>query len=358
MPIIIHSPYYLLLFLPLIYLVIQIEFRRQKSGILFGNAALLRNIPVTFKQRLAKYVPYLLYAGIALWIVALARPQYGKEQYRIRGNGIALMMCVDRSGSMAAIDFEINGKPANRLDAVKQTFRDFVAGNTALAGRQDDYIGLLAFGGYVDTHCPLTLDHTTLLEMLNQIQLPQYITAAGDEQQGSVPIDKKLYAEESATAIGDAVAQAVDRLKDVPSASKVIILLSDGEQTFGTLTPQEGAETAKAFGIKIYTIGIGSNGETPFLATDRLGNKHLASQHTSIDEAALTDIAGITGGSYYNARNTAALEQVYEQIDRLEKTLHEGRKYTQYGELYRYPLLLGLLFIGLSIVLHCGLRRV
>jgi Ca-activated chloride channel family protein len=344
-----HSPYYFLLLIPLVYLVIQIKFRRKKTGILFSNVALLRQVPVTFVQRFARYVPYLLYFSIVLCIIALARPQYGREQYRIRSSGIALMMCVDRSGSMAAIDFEIGGKPVNRLEAVKQTFRDFVSGNTlgntVLAGRNDDYIGLLAFGGYVDTHCPLTLDHSTLLEMLNQIQLPQYIV-----QESGAPVDKKLFAEESATAIGDAIAQGVDRLKDVPSAGKVIILLSDGEQTFGTLSPQEGAETAKTFGIKIYTIGIGRNGEAPYLMTDRFGRQQIVSQYTSIDESALQNIAEMTGGAYYNASSTTALEQVYNQIDKLEKTQHEGRKYTQYGEWYRYPLLCGLLLLGLYVV--------
>ena len=304
---------------------------------LFSNTAVLRTLPYTFVQRLAPFVPYLLYIGITLWIVALARPQFGKEEYRVRSKGIAMVVCIDRSGSMAAIDFTLNRQPANRLEVVKQTLRDFIRGNGSLAGRTDDMIGLLAFGGYVDTHCPLTLDHATLLEMLNQIQLP----------------NQTMLEEEGLTAIGDALAQAVDRLKDVEAKSKVILFLSDGEQTFGVLSPMEGAEIAQTFGIKIYTIGIGSNGEAPYLITDVLGRRRTVMQYVSIDESTLRNIAESTGGNYFNARNTSALEDVYAEIDQLEKTTHEGRVYTQYSELFRYPLFTGSGLLALYAVCIC-----
>ncbi|GHT41604.1 aerotolerance regulator BatA [Planctomycetales bacterium] len=310
---------------------------------MFSNIALLKSLPKTLIQRFAAFVPFLFYTGIALWIVAVARPQFGKEEFRIRTDGIAIAVCVDRSGSMAAIDFSIDGQPVNRLDAVKKTFRDFVA------GRPDDLIGLLAFGGYVDAYCPLTLDHSTLVEMLNQVQLPSTIAQASGQA-----IDRKLLMEENATAIGDVIAQAVDRLKETQAKSKVIILLSDGEQTFGTLSPTEGAETAKAFGIKVYTIGIGSsNGESPFLVTDGLGRQQIITQPASMDEEMLQRIAALTGGAYYNAKDTQALEQVYAAFDKLEKTTYEGRRYTQFGELYRIPLVAGLILISFYIVCIC-----
>jgi Ca-activated chloride channel family protein len=343
-----QCPYFFLLLLLLVFLVIQYEFRRIASrNVLFSNVAVLRTLPRTFIQRLAKLVPYLLYVGIALWIAALARPQFGEEEYRVRSEGIALLICIDRSSSMAARDFTINGQHVLRLDVVKQTLRDFIQGNGSLSGRADDMIGLLAFGGYVDALCPLTFDHATLLDMLDQIQLP--IQVAQDENQ----VDISLPAEEGATAIGDALAMAADRLRESGAKSKVILFLSDGDQTFGLLSPMEGAEIAQTFGIKIYTMGIGSNGEAPYLVTDGFGRQQTVMYQVSMDEAVLEDVAEFTGGKYFNARNTKALEEIYAEIDQLEKTIHEGRVYTQYAELFRYPLLTGLGFIALYTVCIC-----
>ncbi|MDR2439035.1 MAG: VWA domain-containing protein [Planctomycetaceae bacterium] len=343
-----ESPYYFLLLIPLAVLLIILEFRRSPASVVFSDVSLLRLVPRTFVQRSSFLVSWLFYLGVVLWIVALARPQSGKEEYRIRAEGIAIVLCVDRSGSMAAIDFTLDGKRVNRLEAVKKTFHNFVAGDSVLSGRKDDMIGLLAFGGYVDAFCPLTLDHATLLEMLTQIRLPEPITDA----QGNL-LDQRLYDEENMTAIGDALAQAVERIKDAPAKSKVIILLSDGEQTFGTLTPLEGAETAKVFGIKVYTIGIGSTGEAPYIVTDPLGQQRIIVRRVSIDEETLKKIAVITGGHYFNAQSTSALEQVYAEIDQLEKTIHEGRTYTQYTELFRYPLITGTVLILLHLILIC-----
>jgi len=342
-----QSPYFFLVLIPLVILVAVLEYRRHPA-VVFSDISLLKSLPKTMMQQIAGLTPWLLYLGAALWIIALARPQSGKEEYRIRAEGIAMAMCVDRSGSMAAIDFALDGKRVSRLEAVKKTFRDFVAGNSSLPGRQDDMIGLLVFGGYVDAYCPLTLDHVTLLEMLSQIRLPEPVVDA----QGNF-IDRRLYEEENMTAIGDALAQAVDRLKNVAAKNKVIILLSDGEQTFGTLTPLEGAETAKAFGIKIYAIGIGTTGEAPYVVTNPFGQQQLTMQDVVMDEETLQKVAEMTDGQYFNAQNTQALERIYAEIDKLEKTVHEGRSYTQYTELFYIPLMLGTLLILLHLVLVC-----
>ena len=340
-----QSPLFFLLLVPLVILVIQYEFRRfHLLSVTFSNLTVLRTLPRSFVQRLAPFVPSLLYIGIALWITALARPQFGNEDYRVRSEGIALMICIDRSASMAAVDFTIDQYPATRLEVVKKTLRDFVSGNGTLTGRVDDMIGLLAFGGYVDAHCPLTLDHGTLLEMLNQIQLPRREM----RQQ-----EAELSLQEGATAIGDALAMAADRLRETDAKSKVILFLSDGDQTFGVLSPMEGAEVAQAFGIKIYTIGIGSNGEAPYLIYDAFGNRRTMMQLVSMDEDVLRNIADATGGKYFNARNTKALEEVYAEIDLLERTVHEERVYTQYSELFRYPLVAGLGFLALYALCIC-----
>ena len=353
-----QSPYFFLLLIPLFILAVA-EFRRRPIGVMFSDVTLLRTLPKTFVQRMAVVVPWLFFVGVMLLIVALARPQWGKEEYRIRTEGIAMVMCVDRSGSMAAVDFMVDGKAVNRLEAVKKTFRAFVVGSvagngTSLPGRKDDMIGLLAFGGYVDSFCPLTLDHETLLEMLEQIQLPQPPAIGRDQvnrQQANEII--RFTEEEGMTAIGDALAQAVERLKDVKAKSKVIILLSDGEQTFGTLTPQEGAELAKTFGIRIYSIGIGTTGLVPIVGTDMFGRQVLTQQYMVIDETALKEMAETTGGLYFNAKNTQALQRIYAEIDKLEKTEHEGRRYTQYAEYYLWPLLVGIVLLLLHTVLVC-----
>ncbi|MDR2643664.1 MAG: VWA domain-containing protein [Planctomycetaceae bacterium] len=337
-----YSPYYFLFLIPLLLLVAEMEFRRKRVGVIFSSVVMLKRLPVTFMQRIGKLLPFLFYFGLILLIVALARPQAGIEEYRIRTDGIAIAMCVDRSGSMGAEDFEIDGVRVNRLQAVKKVFRDFVQGNGSnLRGRKDDMIGLIAFGGYVDAFCPLTLDHSTLLEMLSQVNLiepPKELKRSTDIRQL-----RRTLEEENMTAIGDTIAIACDRLKNINAKSKVIVLLSDGEQNFGELDPLEAAEIAKTLGIKIYTIGIGSSGG----GRDILGR--ISS--TAVDEYTLRKIAEMSSGQFYNPQNTDALEKVYAEIDRLEKTTHEGKIYTQYKEYYRYPLLIGTSMILLHLLL-------
>ena len=346
-----HDPYFFLLLLPLVWLVIRCEFRWvPRLNVVFSNTEVLRSLPYTLVQRLAKCVPYLFYVGIALWITALARPQFGEEDYRVRTEGIAMLICIDRSGSMAAMDFTIDQQPVNRLDVVKYTLRNFIRGNDVLSGRRDDKIGLLAFGGYVDALSPLTLDHTTLLEMLDQIQLPDPMMEEAREAGLS---NISLLREEGATAIGDALATAAERLQDVEAKSKVILFLSDGDQTFGVLSPMEGAAIAQTFGIRVYTIGIGSTGDAPYIVTDAFGRRRMVTHWVSMDEEVLKNIAELTGGRYFNARNTTALEEVYAEIDQLEKTVHEGRVYTQYSEKFHCPLLVGAGLIALYAVCVC-----
>jgi Ca-activated chloride channel homolog len=341
-----QDPWWLALLVPLALLG-YLMLRRQRAGaVLYSDVSILRQLPKTVMLRLKRYVPWLLFAGMAMVIVALARPQRGQEEFRIRGEGIAIEMCIDRSGSMQAMDFEIDGQRVNRLEAVKKVFRDFVAGDDRLAGRPDDLIGLVAFGGFVDGKCPLTLDHGALLDVLAATNIPRPLR----DSQGRV-INERLLGEELSTAIGDAVVTAVDRLKDVEAKSKVIILLSDGKHNAGVADPVAAVEAAKAHGIKVYTIGVGSNGMAPFPAVDPFGREVFVQQPVELDEAALEMIANETGGKYFSARDTEALENVYAEIDRLEKTVSEGRLYTQYRELYRWFLLPGLCLVVVQLTL-------
>ena len=225
-------------------------------------------------------------------------------------------------------------------------FREFVAGDEELSGRPDDMIGLIAFGGYADGKCPLTLDHGALLEVLKATDIPKPIHDAG----GRV-INERLLKEELSTAIGDAVVMGVERLKDIDAKSKVIILLSDGKHNAGVADPVAAVEAAKAYGVKIYTIGVGSNGMAPFPALDPFGHEVLMQQPVELDEATLKMLADETGGKYFNAADTETLKNVYAEIDQLEKTVSEGRLYTEYCELYRYFLLPGLCLLFAQITL-------
>ena len=341
-----QDPWWLLLLLPVAAAGAAMFWRRPQAAVLYSSVAMLRRLPVTWAQRVKRFLPWLFLAGMAALIVALARPQHGKEEFRIRAEGIAIEMAVDRSGSMQALDFTIDNEPANRLEVIKKVFREFVEGGGELAGRPDDLIGLVAFGGFAEAKCPLTLDHPALMQVLEDVKIPQPIY----NRQGEI-VNQRLLGEEQATAIGDAIALAVERLKPVKAKSKIVILLTDGESNAGVLQPLEAAKIAKTYGIKIYTIGIGSNSPVPFPAMDVFGRKVIARQIFPLDEATLKEIAETTGGQYFNARNTASLKDIYAEIDKLEKTVSEGRLYTQYRELFPYALFPG---IGL-ILLEVGL---
>jgi Ca-activated chloride channel homolog len=341
-----QDPWWLLLVLPVIAAGIAMYWRRPRAAVLYSNVAMLRRLPVTWAQRGKRFLPMLFLAGMVALIIALARPQHGKEEFRIRAEGIAIEMAVDRSGSMQALDFTINNEPANRLETIKKVFREFVEGDGELTGRTDDLIGLVAFGGFAEAKCPLTLDHSALMQVLEDVKIPQPIR----NRQGEI-INQRLLQEESATAIGDAIALAVERLKPVKAKSKIIILLTDGESNAGVLEPLEAAKIAKTFGIKIYTIGIGSNDPVPFPTTDMFGRKVTIRQVFPLDEKTLNAIAETTGGKYFNARDTASLKEVYANINKLEKTVSEGRRYTQYRELFPFALFPGLGLILLELVL-------
>ena len=343
-----QDPLWLLLLIPLLGLGLLAIRRQQRVAVLYSDVSILGSLPVTLALRVKRLLPQVRILGMALVVIALARPQHGREEFRVRAEGVAIQMCIDRSGSMRAMDFRLDGKQVNRLEAVKRVFRDFVAGNGRLPGRPDDLIGLIAFGGYADAKCPLTLDHGALLQVLDSVEIPRPIF----DSRGNL-LNQSLFEEDLQTAIGDAVTLAVDRLKDVKAKSKVVILLSDGEQTAGVIDPPEAAETAKTFGIKIYSVGIGSTGWAPMPMEDRFGRTVLQRQPVRLDEETLELLAETTEGRYFNAEDTEALEKVYAEIDKLEKTLSEGRLYTEYRELYQYAMFPGLGLILLEILLVC-----
>lgn len=340
-----QSPLLLLFLIPVIAICFFMG-RKRRFAVLYSSVEYVRSLPITFRQRVRRTLPWLRALGLVLIVFSLARPQLGREETRIHTEGVAIQMCIDKSGSMQAMDFMLDKERVNRLDAVKDVFRKFVTGGDDFYGRQDDLVGLIAFGGFASALCPPTLDHGALLEVLAAVQIPKPI----EDEQGHV-LNARLLQEEQATAIGDALALAVDRLKNVTSKTRIVVLLSDGENTAGVVSPEEAAAAAKEFGIKVYSIGVGANGMAPFPFVDRYDRIVLSPQPVRLDEATLKLIASETGGEYFNAKDMESLKAVCEQIDKLEKTEIEGRLYTEYREVFVYSLATGLACILLAEIL-------
>lgn len=340
------SKWFLLLLLAVPVLWWRWRDRRRVASVRFSSVRPLEQLGTTWAMRARWVLPGLRTAAVVLLVVSMARPQKPDEQTRISSEGIAIQMVVDRSGSMQAMDFRLDGKPVDRLTAVRKVVRDFVLGEGKLKGRPDDLIGLIVYGTYADSKCPLTLDHGYLIETLNKTE----IAATNEEGQ---------------TAIGDAIALGVEHLQALERQrsrgqlqkikSKVMILLTDGESNAGIVEPLEAAKLAATYGIKIYTIGAGTNGFAPFRFVDPLGREVFQRRPVSIDEETLRKIADTTGGKYFPANNTESLAKVYEEIDRLEKSQTEEKRYYQTTEWATSAVTLGRLTLPPLLLCVFGL---
>lgn len=336
-----------LLFVPLLAVLYWWRSRRyRRPAAMFSSIADLKQLPVTLMQRIRRTLPLFYGVGMCLMIVALARPQSGRSESRISGEGIAIKLVLDVSGSMEALDFQLQGRDVSRLEAVKHVISEFVLGSrqNGLSGRHDDLIGLVAFGGFADSKCPLTLDHGALVEIVRELQVPKPVR----DRQGRI-INRRQLDEELATAIGDGVALGVDRLRDARAKSRIMVLLTDGDNNAGVVDPREAAKIAQELGIKVYTIGIGQNGVVPIPQEDDFGRQILVPAQFRIDEELLREIAQTTGGQYFHASDSNGLAQVYSQIDQLEKSQFEEAKYSEYTELFRWfagPGLALILLLG------------
>ena len=358
------SAWYLLLLVLVPWIWWQQLRRNGRPALLFSSIQPITRLASAWAVSARHLVPLLRTVALVILIICLARPQKGNEQTRIFAEGVAIQMLVDRSGSMQAMDFHIDGKPVDRLTAVKKVAREFVLGREdgeVLAGRPDDLIGLIVFGTYADSLCPLTLDHDYLVKTLDSTQVATTNT-------------------EAATAIGDALALSVERLRVIEQQrdlddtrkikAKIVILLTDGENTAGDFEPLQAAEMAAAFGIKVYTIGVGTKGMAPMPSTDIFGRRAMRPMPVNIDEDTLRKIADVTGGQYFRATDTNSLQEIYATINKLEKTKIEERRYMQYRELATASvdvgsltvpplLLIVLILIVLEIVLsNTRFRRI
>lgn len=263
--------------------------------------------------------------AIAALIVAMARPQTSYEEKKSEGEGIDVVLCIDVSGSMLAQDFS-----PNRLEAAKQVAAEFVK------YRPTDRIGLVIFAGESFTQCPITSDHEMLEAQIYGIR-------------GGFMVD--------GTAIGSGLATSVDRLRTSTTKSKVVVLLTDGENNGGLIDPRTAKDIARTLGIKVYTIGVGTEGFAPTPVQTPGGDIIMQQERVNIDEKLLTEIARETGGRYFRARDNESLKQIYAEIDQLEKTRIEIKTTRRYTEKY-YPLvMIALLFIFLEVLLRFTVFR-
>lgn len=339
-----QSWFFLLAVPVVVSLVLWTNRKSSRPRIIFSSLDGFERCPVTLLTRLRSLLPWLSGLGLVLLTIGMARPQWGKSESRISGDGIAIQLAIDISGSMEAIDFQIRNEDVDRLSAVKEVVKEFVLGATTsgLRGRRDDSVGLVAFGGFADSKCPLTLDHGALIDIVSSLEIPKAVR----DRRGRV-INEQALQEELATAIGDGLALSISQLKESKAKSKVVILLTDGDNNAGVVDPREAAAIAKELGIKVYTIGIGKNGIVRIPREDEMGRRILVPAQFRVDEKLLKEIADTTGGIFFNATDSQGLTEVYAKIDALEKSQLEETKYSQYHELYPWFVVSGLLLLGL-----------
>jgi Ca-activated chloride channel family protein len=316
---------WLLILLPLLPLV-YLRWRKLFASNYFLSSDVTAIPSTHWKTRLRKYLPALPLIGALLAILALARPQAHNITQTLDGRGIDIVLSIDISGSMLSKDFE-----PNRLEAAKQTAQTFIIQRPA------DRIGIVIFSGESFTLCPPTLDKNVLSQHLNTIQSGQL---------------------EMGTAIGMGLATAVDKLKESKAKSKVIILMTDGVNNGGIVDPITALEIAKTFGIKVYTIGVGSKGKalTP-VRVDAFGEWVFEYEDVEIDEALMNTIASSTGGKYFRATDNTALNEIYKEIDQLEKSDIKVKTFIQKKELFTAPLGVALFFLMVYLLLRYTLLR-
>ena len=316
---------YFLLFLAAVPAAIYFRKKREINPfILIPETSSIKGIHSSFFLKARWIIPALKYSALVLMVTALARPQWGTHHISIITEGINIIMAVDISESMAALDFKQKGKIINRLQAVKGVVEKFIS------KRNGDRIGMVVFGSEAYTQVPLTRDYNTMVTVLDRIK----IGAAG-----------------KSTAIGDAIGISLKRLEDIKSKSNIIILLTDGQSNAGELSPESAVEIAKLKKVKIYTIGVGSKGKAPYLVNHPVYGEKYVYRRVNIDENTLKDIAKRTGGQYFRAKGTAELLEIYNTIDALEKTEVKTKSYAQYKELYVWLILGAFLITVLQVIL-------
>ena len=311
--------------------------RARNVGIKFSAVGYLPKTRPSWRTILAAMTPFILLAGLTLLIVAAARPRTPVAHESRSVNAIAIMMAVDISGSMDALDLTPDGqqfsKDTTRLNVVKKVFAEFVE------KRPDDLIGLVTFGGYASTRVPLTADHESLIKSLGGVKIP-------------------TIQEETMTAVGDGLSVSLLRLKEAQLKSKIVILLSDGESNVGAVTPEDAAKAAAEMGVKVYTIGVGTNSaQTPYIGRDFFGRETIVYANTTFNEGQLKSIAETTGGRYFAVNDHDALEEALKEIDELETTKIDADSFEQWNEHFSSWLFIGTILVLVAVSLSMVSRR-
>ncbi|MBZ0180674.1 MAG: VWA domain-containing protein [Melioribacteraceae bacterium] len=316
---------YLLAIIPLLGFWYWKKHKSSSTDITYSSLKFFEGVKPTLRERIVHLPVILRSLALAVIIIALARPQTFSSGENVYTEGIDIVMLLDISGSMLAEDFQ-----PNRLDAAKNVIDEFIGGRTT------DKIGLVVFAGESFTQCPLTIDYSVLRNLLSDIQSGML---------------------EDGTAIGTAIANGINRLKDSEAKSKIIILLTDGVNNRGEIDPVTAAQIAEKFGIRVYTVGVGTIGEAPYPFNTPFGVRYQMVP-VEIDEDLLNQIAGITGGKYFRATSNKKLEEIYSEIDKMEKTRVEITSYRTAKELFYSWAGLGFLFLFIEMILsRTFLRR-
>jgi Ca-activated chloride channel family protein len=324
---------YLLLILLLLPLVAWLKGRRGRpAAFVYSSVGLVAGLTRAQRSRAGAFLAALRWLVLGIFIVALAQPRLMKSETKVTASGVDIAVAIDMSGSMISEDFTVHGEPVNRFNMARNCLADFID------KRPNDRIGVVVFAVQAFIATPLTLDHDFLQDTLARLEI------------GVINSDQ--------TAIGDALTTSVNRLRDLKSKSKIVILMTDGENNSGTVAPLTAAQAAKALGIKIYTVGIGKQGTAPmpvFQNGQKVGYQQVP---VDVDEGTLQEIAKMTGGKYYRADNTEHFQDIYKDIDKLEKSEAVINKFTQYQELFPWLVAGGLAVLLLEVTLgQTVLRR-
>jgi Ca-activated chloride channel family protein len=318
-------PYFLLLLL-LLPLLAWLKGRRgQPPAFLYSSVQLLAGLANARRSRTGAFLAALRWLVLALFIVAMAQPRLMKSQTTVKASGIDIVAALDLSGSMISEDFVVHGERVNRFNMARSVLKGFID------QRPNDRIGLVVFAAQAFIAAPLTLDHDYLQENLDRLGI------------GTINADQ--------TAIGDALTTALNRLRDLKAKSKIIILMTDGQNNSGQVDPITAAKAAQALGVKVYTIGIGERGMAPmpvFMNGQKVGYQNVP---VDVDEDTLQKIAQMTGGKYYRADNAERFREIYAEIDKLEKTEAVINKFTQFKELFPWFVSCGLVLLLTEIVM-------
>lgn len=318
------SMLYLLLLIPVLIVLEFTYFKKKIIAIPFPNTSSFKKTPVTWRKRFNWLPKFIRMLALVCIIIGLARPRSASSGSNVTSEGISIVLALDVSGSMMAEDLR-----PNRIEAAKKVAQEFIK------GRNNDLIGLVVFSGESFTQCPITSDHSVLLNMMDGLK-------SGMLSDG--------------TAIGEGLATAVTRIKDSPTKSKVIILLTDGENNVGSVSPETAGEIAQAFGIRVYTIGVGRNGTAPFPFQTPFGVQYQ-NVEVRIDEPVLKKISATTDGKYFRATDNKKLDAIYKEIDKLEKTKVEVTEFRRYTEEFMPFAIASVILLALEFLLRLTIFR-